>query len=220
MKKRNKIILSITAAILSIAVVLFVIWMIPNHKYNGIDISHYNKGLSWSSIKSDTNIKFCIVKATEGGNWVDDQCLVNVSNSNKAGLKTGLYHYFRTNVSGEEQFKNFDNILKQCEYEIIPVIDVEEKFNDLSIGSGANDKLDELLECFNQEYGYYPIVYYGSWNALKTLPVVLKCKWWLRCIGFRNLVPSSIQQVGIRKMHNSSLDLNYCSDLSDILINK
>ncbi|WP_407403163.1 glycoside hydrolase family 25 protein [Sodaliphilus sp.] len=203
---------------LSVLLILFLVWIFPNHKYNGIDISHYNKGLDWSSVKTDENIKFCIVKATEGESWVDGRCIDNVKNSNKIGLKTGLYHYFRTGVSGKRQFENFDKVLKQCKYDIIPVVDVEEKHNDLSLGGCANENLDDLLECFKEEYGYYPMVYFGSWDALNTLPVVTKCKWWLRCIGFRNLAPSTIQQVGIRKMHNSSLDLNYCSDISSIMV--
>lgn len=218
MNRGVKITVKIAIGILSLLLILFVIWIIPNHKYNGIDISHYNKGLDWQSIGSDENIKFCIVKATEGETWVDDQCLDNVKHSNKTGLKTGLYHNFRTSVSGKSQFENFDRVLKQCKYDIIPVIDVEEKNNDLSHGGDANEKLDELLECFKDEYGYYPIVYFGSWNALNTLPVVIKCKWWLKCVEFRNLTPSTIQQVGIRKMHNSSLDLDYCSDINDMLI--
>ena len=93
---------------LSVLLILFVVWIFPNHKYNGIDISHYNKGLDWSSVKTDENIKFCIVKATEGESWVDGRCVDNVKNSNKIGLKTGLYHYFRTGVSGKRQFENFD----------------------------------------------------------------------------------------------------------------
>lgn len=216
--RRTKNAIKAAIGFLSILLILFVVWIFPNHKYNGIDISHYNKSLDWQSVKGDENILFCIIKATEGDKWIDNRCLHNVKNSNKIGLKTGLYHYFRTNASGKSQFENFDKVLKQCKYDIIPVIDVEEQNNDLSSGGGANDKLDELLECFKEEYGYYPIVYLGSWNALNTLPVVMKCKWWLRCIDFRNLTPTTIQQVGIRKMHNSSLDLDYCSDMSDILI--
>lgn len=214
-RKRKYIFVKVFAAIL---VVLFIIWIIPDHRYNGIDISHYQEKLDWNSIKKDKHIKFCLVKATEGGTYVDEQCINNVKKSNLNGLKTGLYHYFRTGVSGKKQFDNFNKVLKQCKYQIIPAIDVERERNDLDLKGKANKNLEELIECFKKEYGYYPIIYLGSFDALTTLPAIIKCKWWVRCIKFRNLIPSTIKQVEIKKYKGIEVDMDYCSNIEDILI--
>ena len=217
MKKSKKRKPRLITVIISLLVILLIIWIIPNNKYNGLDISRHNDGIDWNSVKEDSNIEFCIVKATEGGNWVDPLCLKLVANSNSIGLKTGLYHYFRTNVSGIEQFENFNKILKQCKFQVIPVIDVESNLNKLDSGN-ATDKLKEMIECFKNEYGYYPIIYLGSWDSLKTYSTIKECKWWVRCIGFRNFISSSIKQVAVEKKYNTEIDLDYCSNIDDILI--
>lgn len=78
------------------------------------------------------------------------------------GLLVGLYHYFRTDVSAEEQFENFKRVYDSVPSELIPVIDVEENGNNFRNVANLNDKLEQLIALFEKEYGCKPIIYLGS----------------------------------------------------------
>ena len=94
-------------------------------RYIGIDISRYQGDIKFE--KLDTNIKFVIIKATEGVNLKDkkfDYNWANVFNA-KQKIYRGAYHFFRPNKSGIEQAKFFLSTVKFQKNDIIPVIDVE-----------------------------------------------------------------------------------------------
>lgn len=184
-----------------------------SEKYNGIDISHHNS-INWDDIAKDSNIKFCYIKASEGSKMKDPKCKKYVNAANQIGLNVGLYHYFRTNVSAEKQFLNFKNVYDSNKTNLIPVIDVEDEGN--IFDSKANRILEKLIILFKKEYGVYPIIYYGSPGAIKTILVTYKCKKWIRCIGYSNYIISSIKQVNIKNIGKNYVDLNYSSNIEEL----
>lgn len=72
----------------------------------GIDVSNHQGAVDWESVAGD-NIDFVYIKATEGGDFVDDWFARNWSGARAAGLDTGAYHFFTLCRSGAEQADNF-----------------------------------------------------------------------------------------------------------------
>lgn len=183
-------------------------------KFNGIDISHHNQ-IDWDEIQKDSNIKFCYIKATEGKSFRDSMCKQHAIKAKHNNLHIGLYHYFRTDVSAEAQFNNFKKFVNDIDFDLIPVIDVEQDGNDFSNIEKVNTVLSKLIELFEQEYKCKPIIYLGSFCCLKVLPTVYDCPIWLRFIKGYNFVPNTaIKQCSIV----DNLDRNYCKNIKNIML--
>lgn len=183
-------------------------------EFNGIDISHHNK-VDWEKIKKDSNIKFCYIKATEGKSFRDPMCKQHAIKAKQNNLYVGLYHYFRTDVSPEAQFNNFKKIASSIDFDLIPVIDVEQNGNNFSNTKKVKAILSELINLFEQEYKCKPIIYLGSFCCVKVLPTIYDCPIWLRFIKGYNFIPNTtIKQTAII----DNLDRNYCKDLTTILM--
>ena len=58
-------------------------------------------------MKTDKNVSYVYLKATEGASLVDVTYRYNLTEARKAGLKVGCYHFFSPTVDPETQFKNF-----------------------------------------------------------------------------------------------------------------
>lgn len=181
----------------------------------GIDVSHYNI-VDWQSVK-ENNITFCYIKATEGTSFKDKKCMTHVYNAQKAGLKIGLYHYYRTDMDVKQQLANFKSVYSNVNLDLIPVIDVESKGNTFT--TETNKHLKELVKAFENEFGVKPMIYYGSISALQTMIDVLDCKFWLRSLKWHRLIPSTVKQIGLISIGNEQLDYNVCPNIKSIMLN-
>lgn len=65
----------------------------------GIDVSHWQGAINWSSVKS-AGIQFAWIKATEGTSYKDDRFNSNYTGAYNAGVIRGAYHFARPDVSG------------------------------------------------------------------------------------------------------------------------
>lgn len=182
----------------------------------GIDVSHHNR-IDWSEMK-ENEIKFCFIKLTEGGSFVDNKAGDHYRSARGSGMKVGFYHYFRTDVSGKTQLESFTRQLGKYKYDLIPVIDIEDNGNDYSRTDEVKAELRIFIEGFKDTYGYYPIVYYGSFNACRFPSVTRKCIGWYRTVYFPKIIPFRLQQVKIKRFKCGKVDINYCADLSGITI--
>ena len=76
------------------------------HSLRGIDVSHHQGVVDWGRVaKSD--VAFAILKATEGGDYVDETFARNLAGAQAAGLVVGAYHFFTFCRPGAEQAANF-----------------------------------------------------------------------------------------------------------------
>ncbi|THA34609.1 lysozyme [Streptomyces sp. A1277] len=64
----------------------------------GIDVSHYQGSINWSSVKS-AGIKFAYIKATESTTYKDPTFNANYLNAYNAKVIRGAYHFARPNLS-------------------------------------------------------------------------------------------------------------------------
>lgn len=65
----------------------------------GIDVSHYQGTINWSSVKS-AGIKFAYIKATESTTYKDPTFSANYLHAHNAKVIRGAYHFARPNLSG------------------------------------------------------------------------------------------------------------------------
>lgn len=95
----------------------------PGESY-GIDVSGHQKTIDWSSVRKD-GIDFAYIKATEGGDFVDDHFATNWAQAHDAGVKRGAYHFFTLCRPGANQADNFLRTVPRDADALPPVVDLE-----------------------------------------------------------------------------------------------
>jgi GH25 family lysozyme M1 (1,4-beta-N-acetylmuramidase) len=72
----------------------------------GIDVSHYQGSINWSSVRS-AGIQFAFIKATEGTTYQDPRFDTNYVAAYNAGVIRGAYHFARPDRSSGATQANF-----------------------------------------------------------------------------------------------------------------
>ncbi|MFG3002894.1 lysozyme [Streptomyces calvus] len=80
--------------------------MAPTDGVQGIDVSHWQGAINWTSVRN-AGIQFAWIKATEGTTYKDDRFNSNYTNAYHAGVIRGAYHFARPNVSNGATQANF-----------------------------------------------------------------------------------------------------------------
>jgi lysozyme len=94
------------------------------HRLRGIDVSHHQGVVDWGKVaKSD--VAFAIIKATEGGDYVDETFARNLAGAQAAGLVVGAYHFFTFCRPGAEQAANFLKVVPRKRPMLPPAVDIE-----------------------------------------------------------------------------------------------
>ncbi|MBR1688911.1 MAG: glycosyl hydrolase family 25 [Prevotella sp.] len=127
-----------------------------NHVH-GIDLSHYQGDVFWETVGENTRMAYVYLKATEGGDRIDEKFERNIELAHRHGLKVGSYHFFRPRTELRKQLENF---MSQClpgEQDLIPMIDVETTGN-LPTDEFC-DSLFTFLKMIEQTYRQKPLLY-------------------------------------------------------------
>ncbi|RUY87640.1 GH25 family lysozyme, partial [Mesorhizobium sp. M7A.F.Ca.CA.003.01.2.1] len=90
----------------------------------GIDVSHHQGRIDWPRVAAD-DVAFAVIKATEGGDHVDDAFAKNLEEARAAGLAVGAYHFFTFCRPGADQAKNFISVVPHDQPLLPPVVDIE-----------------------------------------------------------------------------------------------
>lgn len=118
----------------------------------GINISNNDGNLDLTSA-ADEGCRFVYLKATEGATFKDSYMDTYYEQCKKLGLKTGAYHYLVKTSSPEEQAQNFYKMISEYDWDLIPMLDVEEYFD------GLEDYIKRFKDEFNRlsslELGIY-----------------------------------------------------------------
>lgn len=131
------------------------------YSIRGIDVSHHQGRINWEALaRSQINeepISFVFIKATEGGDFLDENFNENFYKSREFGLIRGAYHYFKPNVSAKVQAEYYLRQVFLESGDLPPVLDVEE------IGNLSPNELSqavlEWLKLVEKHYGVRPILY-------------------------------------------------------------
>lgn len=90
----------------------------------GIDVSHHQGRIDWRRVAGD-DVAFAVIKATEGGDHVDDAFATNLREARAAGLAVGAYHFFTFCRPGADQARNFISVVPHDQPLLPPVVDIE-----------------------------------------------------------------------------------------------
>lgn len=127
---------------------------------HGIDLSHYQGEVFWETIGENTKMAYVYLKATEGGDNIDDKYAQNIELAHKYGLKVGSYHFFRPKTELAKQLENFKAQCKPRDQDLIPMIDIETK-GGLST-EAFRDSLTRFLALVEEAYKQKPLLYTGT----------------------------------------------------------
>jgi lysozyme len=94
----------------------------------GVDVSSHQSEIDWENVAGD-GIEFAYIKATEGGDYVDERFQQNWDDSAAAGLDRGAYHFFTLCRPGDEQAENFLRTLPADSDALPPAVDLELRGN-------------------------------------------------------------------------------------------
>ncbi len=129
----------------------------------GIDVSKYQGEIDWRSVARD-GIAFAYVKATEGGDRVDERFHENWAEARHAGVHRGAYHFWYHCRPGREQAAWFiANVPKERDA-LPPVLDME--WTPFSPTCRARPEartlhreMKDFLEAVEDHYGKRPVIY-------------------------------------------------------------
>lgn len=124
---------------------------------HGIDLSHYQGQVFWETVGENTKMAYVYLKATEGGDRIDDRYERNIQLAHRYGLKVGSYHFFRPKTPLAQQLANFRMQCRPAEQDLIPMIDIE------TTGGLPTDVFCDSLITFlgmvEKEYRQAPLLY-------------------------------------------------------------
>lgn len=115
----------------------------------GIDVSAHNGEIDMEKV-AEEGFEFVFIKATEGTDFKDRNFRKNYDLATKAGLKKGIYHFFRFDRDGVEQALNLMRTMGNRRPELGIVIDVEKSGNPDSIPTELTvDRLSQMVDYLN-----------------------------------------------------------------------
>lgn len=95
----------------------------PGERF-GVDVSRHQGTIDWKGAARD-EVRFAYIKATEGGDFVDDHFAENWQGARDAGLERGAYHFFTLCRPGADQADNFLRTVPLDASSLPPAVDLE-----------------------------------------------------------------------------------------------
>lgn len=126
----------------------------------GIDVSHHQGKIDWHQMKAG-GVNFAFIKATEGGDFRDPIFLENWHMAGKLKISRGAYHFFTFCRPGQEQAKNYLEIVPTDKTALPIVLDLEFGGN-CSKELSVDDMIMEVsafVEAIERRYNNKPIFY-------------------------------------------------------------
>lgn len=134
-----------------------------NYAVHGTDVSKYQTSVAWHEAKA-AGISFAFLKATEGGDRVDDNFNDNWRRAKAAGVPRGAYHFYYFCRPAEEQARWFIRNVPRDRSALPPVLDME--WNPQSPtcklrpdAATVRSEMTTFLTMIESHYGKKPIIY-------------------------------------------------------------
>ncbi|MDQ4094679.1 MAG: lysozyme M1 (1,4-beta-N-acetylmuramidase) [Actinomycetota bacterium] len=167
--RKALIVVVAVAALVSLGVAWWFLW-VPNwrppleagERY-GVDVSAHQGVIDWDAVAAD-EIEFAYIKATEGGDFIDDRFADNWAEAERVGLDRGAYHFFTLCTPGVAQADIFLEVAPPDDAALAPAVDLELAGN-CSKRPPRDAVLDELLafiETVERAWDKEVILYLGD----------------------------------------------------------
>ncbi len=123
----------------------------------------YQGDIDWNSVR-DSGVRFAWIKATEGGDRVDEKFDQNWIEARAAGIPRGAYHFAYWCRPAEEQAAWFLQHVPNDPQALPPVLDVEWTPGSLTCPrhiprEAALAMMKTMLDAMEHAYGKRPIIY-------------------------------------------------------------
>lgn len=170
-------------------------WLFPHYRPSlerdevyGVDVSNHQGAIDWRAVAAD-DIQFAYIKASEGGDFVDERFQENWQGAGDADIKRGAYHFFTLCRPGVDQARNFLRTTKLEDAELPPAMDLELGGNcrDRPPVEQVNAEIEAFVELVESEIGREVVLYVlGNWEDLYPVPRATADRpRWVRRIGLR-----------------------------------
>ncbi|NIZ13669.1 GH25 family lysozyme [Phaeobacter sp. HF9A] len=135
-------------------------WAYPIH---GIDVARYQGDIDWQEVRK-SGVSFAWIKATEGGDHLDETFKSNWRGAKRAGLRRGAYHFYYFCRSPEEQARWYIRNVPKDPNGLPPVLDIEWNHASPSCkrrpsGVEARHEAERFLKKIEAHYGRRPVIY-------------------------------------------------------------
>ncbi len=134
-----------------------------DYEVHGIDVSKYQGDIDWSAVRA-SGVQFAWIKATEGGDHVDDKFAQNWAAAKAAGVPRGAYHFAYWCRPAEEQASWFTANVPADPQALPPVLDVEWNGHSKTCPRKvprevAIAEMKTILAAMERAYGKRPVIY-------------------------------------------------------------
>ena len=183
--------------------------------FKGIDISNWQKGINLNQLK-ERGYEVCYIKITEGKGYVDPCFEENYNKAIAAGMKVGVYHYWRGTSSAIEQANNIVRTLGDKHIDCKIAIDVEQT-DGLSYGE-LNNSVLQLAEELERLIGAEVCIYCNTNYARNVLDSRLgKYSLWVAHYGVNKTGDNPIwdKWAGFQYSENGTSNVNGSLDLDE-----
>ncbi|MDQ2066930.1 GH25 family lysozyme [Xinfangfangia sp. CPCC 101601] len=130
---------------------------------HGIDVARYQTQVDWAEARAN-GVNFAFIKATEGGDRVDEMFKEHWRGAHRAGVLRGAYHFFYHCRPAIEQAQWFIRTVPRAPGMLPPVLDME--WTPFSPTCTIRRTPEEIrrdaaifLQAVTQHYGQRPILY-------------------------------------------------------------
>jgi lysozyme len=129
----------------------------------GIDVSKYQGVIDWNAV-AGTGVKFVWIKATEGGDHLDEHFVDNWQAAKAAGLAVGAYHFVYWCRPPLDEVRWFEENAPVEPGTLPPVLDVEATPESKTCkrhldAESAQADMRVMLEDLTRFYGRKPVIY-------------------------------------------------------------
>ena len=130
---------------------------------HGTDVSKYQTTIDWHTAKK-SGISFAFVKATEGGDRVDDYFAEHWSRTRTAGVPRGAYHFYYFCRPAHEQAAWYIRNVPREKGSLPPILDMEWNPDSPSCklrppAETVRSEMKIFLDIVERYYGKKPIIY-------------------------------------------------------------
>ena len=134
-----------------------------DYSIQGIDVSKYQGDVDWNAV-AGSGVRFAWIKATEGGDYLDEKFRQNWELSRASGIFRGAYHFAYWCRSAQEQAAWFLANVPNDPGALPPVLDVEWNPQSRTCPrklprEQALAMMRVILEAMEHAYGKKPVIY-------------------------------------------------------------
>ncbi len=130
---------------------------------HGIDVSKYQQAIDWQKARS-AGVAFAFIKATEGGDRLDDRFIINWHDAKRAGVPRSAYHFYYFCTPAAVQARWFIRNVPKDKGALPHVLDMEWNHKSPSCKfrpspEKVRAEMETFMSMIASHYGRRPIIY-------------------------------------------------------------